>query len=53
MQQCLANTELAVVRDPHALAKLPEGERQEWQKFWADVNELVASNEMKSSREKN
>jgi serine/threonine-protein kinase len=53
MQQCLANTELAVVRDPQALARLPEGERQEWQKLWADINELVARNEMKRSRERN
>jgi serine/threonine-protein kinase len=31
------DTDLAGVRDPAALAKLPEAERGGWQKLWADV----------------
>jgi serine/threonine protein kinase/Flp pilus assembly protein TadD len=34
------DSDLARVRDPGALAKLPERERQDWQKLWADVKEL-------------
>jgi tetratricopeptide (TPR) repeat protein len=33
--------DLAGVRDPVALAKLPEAERREWAKFWAEVNSLL------------
>jgi tetratricopeptide (TPR) repeat protein len=32
---------LSCVRDPAALAKLPAAERQEWQKFWQDVQQLL------------
>jgi tetratricopeptide (TPR) repeat protein len=33
---------LASVRDPIELAKLPDAEREQWQRLWADVAELVA-----------
>jgi hypothetical protein len=32
----------AVWRGPEALARLPEAERQEWQKLWADVADTLA-----------
>jgi eukaryotic-like serine/threonine-protein kinase len=34
------DTELASVRDDHALAKLPEAERAAWRALWADVEGL-------------
>jgi serine/threonine protein kinase/tetratricopeptide (TPR) repeat protein len=34
----LADPKLASVREPEALAKLPDAERQSWQQLWADVN---------------
>jgi serine/threonine-protein kinase len=33
----------AGVRDPAALAKLPEEERTQWRNLWADVNKVVLS----------
>jgi hypothetical protein len=33
--------DLAGVRDADALDKLPEGERGEWRKLWADVDALL------------
>ena len=33
--------DLAGVRDKSALAKLPEAERPEWAKLWADVAALL------------
>jgi tetratricopeptide (TPR) repeat protein len=35
------DTDLAGVRDKVALAKLPEAERQQWAKLWADVAALL------------
>jgi hypothetical protein len=35
------DSDLASVRDPAALDKLPEAERAEWKKLWAEVEELV------------
>src|SRR5262249_22077432 len=32
---------LADVRDPAAIARLPDDERQAWEQFWADVNALL------------
>jgi hypothetical protein len=32
---------LAGVRDPAALANLPESERQTWQAFWQEVERLL------------
>src|SRR5262249_37490010 len=40
MQHWLADTDFAGVRDPEALGKLPEAERQDWRKLWADVQDL-------------
>src|SRR5262249_47284986 len=34
---------LASVREPAALAKLPDAERAEWQRLWADVAAIVAT----------
>jgi hypothetical protein len=35
------DTDLVGVRDKDALAKLPEAEREAWQKLWADVAALL------------
>jgi hypothetical protein len=35
------NADLAGVRDPAALAKLPEAGRADWRRLWADVAALV------------
>jgi tetratricopeptide (TPR) repeat protein/serine/threonine protein kinase len=35
------DSDLAGVRDPKELAKLPEDERKHWQKLWADVQEVL------------
>ncbi len=40
MQHWRQDTDFAEVRGPEALAKLPEAERQDWQKLWADVEAL-------------
>jgi serine/threonine-protein kinase len=37
-----ASPSLAGVRGPVALAKLPDAERQQWQKLWADTAEMRA-----------
>jgi tetratricopeptide (TPR) repeat protein len=44
--------DLAEVRDPGALAKLPETERHEWQKLWADVAAMLARSAPKPVAEK-
>jgi serine/threonine-protein kinase len=36
------DTDLASVRDPAALAKLPNDQRSAWQALWADVDRLIA-----------
>jgi tetratricopeptide (TPR) repeat protein/tRNA A-37 threonylcarbamoyl transferase component Bud32 len=36
-----ASPEVAAVRDPAALGKLPEAEQAEWQRLWADVQALL------------
>jgi hypothetical protein len=36
----LENTDLASVRDPAAIAKLPEAERDAWKQLWTDVESL-------------
>jgi eukaryotic-like serine/threonine-protein kinase len=41
---------LAGVRDPAALAKLPDAERQRWGRFWADVAAPVAADPLKQGR---
>jgi tetratricopeptide (TPR) repeat protein len=42
MQHWQSDPDLAAVRDRGALEKLPEDERQSWQKLWADVASLHA-----------
>src|SRR5262249_45623401 len=37
--------DLAGVRDADALAKLPEAERADWKKYWADVDKLLKQGE--------
>jgi Flp pilus assembly protein TadD len=37
LQHWLVDPDLAGVRGPEALARLPEAERQPWRKLWADV----------------
>jgi hypothetical protein len=41
------DADLAPVRDKAALAKLPEAEREDWQKLWADVAALLKRAEAK------
>src|SRR5262249_29196716 len=40
MQHWLQDNDFAGVRGPDALAKLPEAEREEWQKLWQEVEAL-------------
>jgi tetratricopeptide (TPR) repeat protein len=40
MQRWLEDTDFVGVRGPEALAKLPEAERQDWQKLWQAVEAL-------------
>jgi hypothetical protein len=35
------DADLAGLRDPDALAKLPEAEREPWQQLWTDVAALL------------
>jgi hypothetical protein len=39
-QDWLSASAFAAIRDPESLAKLPENERKEWQKFWGEVRDL-------------
>jgi tetratricopeptide (TPR) repeat protein len=41
---------LASVRDPAALAKLPDSEREEWRRLWADVAALLAADPLEHGR---
>jgi serine/threonine-protein kinase len=52
MQHWQQDTDFAGVRGPDALAKLPEAERQEWQKLWADVADTLARAGDKAAPEK-
>jgi tetratricopeptide (TPR) repeat protein len=36
------DSDLAGIRDESMLAKLPEKEREQWLRFWADVSDLIA-----------
>jgi hypothetical protein len=36
-----ANPDLSGVRDPDALAKLPDQEQQAWRSFWSEVDALL------------
>jgi len=42
MQRWQQDTDFAGVRGPEALGKLPEAERQPWQKLWSDVADTLA-----------
>jgi eukaryotic-like serine/threonine-protein kinase len=41
LQHWQVDADLAAVRDPDALAKLPEAERNDWRKLWAGVGLLL------------
>src|SRR5262249_51893538 len=41
---------LGNVRDPAALAKLPDAEREQWRRLWADVAALVAADPVEQAR---
>jgi tetratricopeptide (TPR) repeat protein len=43
LQHWQEDTDFAGVRDPKALSKLPEDERQDWQKLWQEVETLRKS----------
>jgi tetratricopeptide (TPR) repeat protein len=45
-----ADPALASVRDLAALAKLPDAERESWQRFWADVAAVVAADPVVQGR---
>jgi hypothetical protein len=40
LQHWQQDADLAGIRDANALAKLPETERENWRKLWADVDAL-------------
>ena len=42
LQHWLTDPDFNGVRGPDALGKLPEAERKEWQKLWADVADTLA-----------
>jgi tetratricopeptide (TPR) repeat protein len=42
LQDCLADPDFTGVRDPGALARLPERERQAWQQLWGEVRDRLA-----------
>jgi hypothetical protein len=42
LRDWLADPHFVGVRGPEALGRLPEAERQEWQKLWADVTDTLA-----------
>jgi tetratricopeptide (TPR) repeat protein len=41
---------LAAVREPAELAKLPNSERAQWQRFWADVTAQIAADPVEHGR---
>jgi serine/threonine-protein kinase len=43
---------LAGVRDPAELAKLPDAEREQWQRLWADVAALIAADGKRGAPQK-
>ena len=51
MQHWLDDPDFAGVRGPDALAKLPEAERPDWQKLWADVADTLARAQGKTAPE--
>ena len=47
----LSDPALASVRDPAALAKLPDAERESWQRLWTDVAASIAADPLEQGRE--
>ena len=43
---------LAYVRDPRKLAKLPDTEREQWQRLWGDVAAQIATDPLIQARER-
>jgi len=41
LKHWLSDPDLAGVRDPDAIAKLPTGEQEDWRRLWAEVERLV------------
>ena len=52
LRHWLADPDFAGVRGQEALAKLPEAERQPWQKLWDDVGDLLKRAQGKVTPEK-
>jgi tetratricopeptide (TPR) repeat protein/serine/threonine protein kinase len=52
LQHWLEDRDFAGVRGPEALAKLPEPERQSWQKLWDDAADMLARAQAKTTPEK-
>jgi Flp pilus assembly protein TadD len=52
MQHCLADPDLAGVREPESLARLAEGERQAWQQLWGELRDRLARARGKPTPEK-
>ena len=47
----LSDPALASVRDPAALAKLPDAEREPWRRLWTDVAASLAADPLEQGRE--
>jgi serine/threonine-protein kinase len=43
LQNILRHPDLATVRDPHRLRRLPDEERRTWEEFWTQVREAMAN----------
>ena len=52
LQHWLEDPDLARVRGPQALARLPEPERRPWQTLWDDVADTLARAQTKKTPEK-
>jgi len=52
MQHWLQDTDFTGVRGPEALGRLPEPERGDWQKLWADVEETLVTARKKTAPDK-
>ena len=48
----LSDPALASVRDPAALAKLPDVEREPWQRLWTDVAASIAADPLEQGQER-
>jgi hypothetical protein len=52
MTHWLQDADFAGIRDAAALARLPEAERTDWQKLWADVAGLLRRTDEPKAAEK-